>query len=89
MGRWLLGLGLLLLVLGGGRHTEGELMGCEVLTFHQAPIELEGKNFYKYVSTKDTRLKTNHKQMACDFFPLFVFLVLAGENDHQCFRVYI
>lgn len=63
-----MGLGLLPLGLGGEYHIEGELMGCDALTFHQAPVELEGKNFYKYVSTKDTRLKTNHKQMACDFF---------------------
>ena len=83
-----MGLGLLPLVLGGGHYTEGELMGCEALTFHQAPIELEGKNFYKYVSTKDTRLKTNHKHMAWDFFfsPLSTPLVLSSELPSPVLR---
>lgn len=83
-----MGLGLLPLGLGGEYHIEGELMGCDALTFHQAPVELEGKNFYKYVSTKDTRLKTNHKQMACDFFffPLSTLLVLSSALPSPVLR---
>lgn len=47
---------------------------------------------YKY-SSFDAHIgfeEIDSVHFACDFFfSLFVFLVLAGENDHQCLRVYI
>lgn len=54
-------------------------MGCEVPAFRQAPVKLEGKNRYKYVSAKRRKVEDKAQANGLWFFFALAPLVLSPE----------